>query len=68
MTTPEPPAAWTDEQREAVFAAQGALALAAADLPCENGCGCEDYDYCAQDDARKALDRLQDARIELPYV
>jgi hypothetical protein len=27
-----------------------AALLLRADIPCHNGCGCEEYDYCAADE------------------
>lgn len=43
-------------------AARSALALLCADIPCCAGCGCEDYDYCAQDEGRKVIAGMGPAR------
>lgn len=47
---------WTDE-------AWNAALLLRADICCNNGCGCEEYDYCAVEEWDRALLRADLASV-----
>jgi hypothetical protein len=55
-----------DSGRDPLVTAYTALCILVADIPCNAGCGCEEYDYCAEDEGNAAIRLLTPLAFALP--